>query len=123
MTIYELGEEGEAQARLLLKANGFTLTKPDWFGKKNDKWVAFEIKRKERYKPPPFEGHGLDKYQVEQRLDMFNKHNLRPYFMVWEVGTNIWFGEWLDTLMDKEKHLTRNGIYIFPLTNFKIIRI
>lgn len=121
LTIEELGKEGEAQARLLLKKMGFMITQPDWLGIKDDKWFQFEVKRKERFTPPPFEGHGLNLYQVERRLDLFKKNNLRPYFLVWEIGTDIWFGEWLDVLESKEKITTRNKIRIYPLKNFKII--
>jgi len=129
VNIEELGKEGEQEARKILKHLGFELTAPDWLGRRGGKWTAFEIKRKERFKSPPFDGHGLNLWQVERRMDLFRRNNLRTFLMIWEIPSNIWFGQWLDVLEDRgnrnsktEKHITKNQVVIYPLRNFKLLK-
>ena len=41
MREYELGKEGEQQARLILKKMGFEVQSPDWLGLKDNNWQEF----------------------------------------------------------------------------------
>lgn len=116
---YELGKEGEQQARLILKKLGYEVQSPDWLGLKDDEFTCFEIKKKERFTPPPFEGHGLDSRQIYLREKLFLKTGIRTYLMIFEVPTGLIFGQWLDVLEQGKKHITLNRIVIYPLENFE----
>ena len=118
MKEYELGKEGEQQARILLKSLGFTVQQLDWVGIKNKKTVCFEIKKKERFNPPPFEGHGLDERQIYLRKKLWEETDIRTMLIIFEVPTDRIFYRYLDVLENGEKFRTKNGIVIYPLTNF-----
>lgn len=121
MTVEELGKEGEQKARKILKTAGYWVGQIDWLGKKDGKWIKFEIKRKERFEPPPFEGHGLNAIQVNFARELYLDTGIRTMLVIWEKGTNKWFAQWLDILETRpndEKYLTRNNIRIYKLTNF-----
>ena len=118
MKEYNLGKEGERQAMDFLKAKGFEIQSPDWFGYKNGEWVCFEIKKKERYQPPPFEGHGLDERQIYLRNKLRKGTGIRTMLIIFEVPTNKIFFRYLDLLEAGEKYRTKNGVIIYPLKNF-----
>jgi len=118
MDIYELGKEGEQKARLLLKKRGFYIGQSDWIGKKNNQWNRFEIKRKERFNPPPFEGHGLDIRQVNYAIEFQKDTGIQTILLIYEIGTNKWFMRRIDELEKREKFDTKNNIRIYKLSNF-----
>ena len=118
MNIYELGKEGEQQARFLLKKRGYWIGQSDWIGKKNNKWYRFEVKRKERFIPPPFEGHGLDIRQINYAIEFQKDTGIPTILLIWEVGTNKWFTGRLDELEKGKKFNTRNNIRIYKLDSF-----
>ena len=115
---YDLGKEGEAQARLLLKKQGYSVQSPDWLACKDNKWTCFEIKKKERFKAPPFDGHGLDERQIFLRKKLFEATDIRTMLMIFEVPTGKIYQRFLDILENGERFRTKNGIIIYPLTNF-----
>jgi len=118
MDIEELGKEGEQQARILLKRMGFEVQSPDWLAVKDNNWVCIEVKKKERFTPPPFAGHGLDNRQIYLRERLLKEKDIRTFLMILEIGTdNIW-GQYLDILERGIKFTTKNGITIYPLTSF-----
>ena len=118
MIVEELGKEGEKQARLLLKKRGFYIGQSDWIGRKDNQWFRFEVKRKERFMPPPFEGHGLDIRQVEYAMQFQADTKIPTILLIWELGTNKWFWRRIDFLEKGEKFTTRNNIKIYKLSNF-----
>jgi hypothetical protein len=115
----ELGKEGEQQARVFLKNMGFEVQSPDWLARKNGEWICIEVKKKERFTAPPFDGHGLDTRQIYLRNQLLKEKGIRTYLMIFEVPTNLVFGEYLDILEAGKKIKTRNEIVIYPLTSFK----
>ena len=119
----ELGKEGEQQARIFLKNQGFEIQSPDWLGYKNGEWVCFEIKKKERFTAGggcDFDGHGLDEKQIYLRKRLQEKTGIRTMLIIFEIPTNKIFFRYLDLLEAGEKHRTKNGIVIYPLKNFLI---
>jgi hypothetical protein len=118
-SIEELGKEGEQFARLKLKEKGYWIGQIDWLGKRNGEWTKFEIKRKERFNPPPFEGHGLDRRQIDYSNELFQDTGIRTYLLIYEIGTNIWYGQYLDILEAGSKFDTKNGVRIYKLDNFE----
>lgn len=120
LNIEQLGKEGEEKARHFLKKLGYELTQPDWIGKKEDNFVQFEIKMKsEPFKPPPFEGHGLDIYQLKRRLLLQKQHNLKCMLVIFEKDTSKVYTQWLDKLEKDNYFDTKKGIRIYPLENFE----
>ena len=116
---FELGREGEEQARILLKRLGFEIQSPDWLAVKDNNWFCIEVKKKERFNPPPFEGHGLDNRQIYLRNRLLKEKGIRTYLMIFEIGTNNIFGQYLDILEKNEKFITKNNITIYRLSVFE----
>ena len=68
---------------------GFWIGQIDWLGKKNGEWIKFEIKRKERFLAPPFEGHGLNKNQADYSLELQKDTKIRTLLMIYEKPTVV----------------------------------
>jgi len=120
MSIQEQGIKGEKLARLFIKRMKFNnLMQLDWVAERDGKYFQFEIKCKEHFKAPPFDGHGLNKYQYERRLKFFKATGIRCGFIIFDKD-KIYY-QWLDVLGNGEKHETRNGIILFPLTAFNVL--
>ena len=117
--IEKLGKEGEEKIRLLLKKKGYIIQSPDWLACKNGEWICIEVKRKARFTPPPFEGHGLNKSQIFLRNKLFGDTKIRTFLIVFEIGTDKMFGQWLDELEKGKYFDTKNQVRIYPLKNFK----
>lgn len=108
----------EEEARIVLKKIGFEVQQLDWVGKKNGKWVVFEVKERELFNPPPFWGTGLDKRQLYLREQLLKGLNLRTILLVFEKGTSNIFWQYLDVLEKGEYFDTKNNIRIYPISNF-----
>ena len=118
MSITEQGRDGEKQARLFLKRMGCSNIFPaDCLIKLNSGWYVVEVKKKEKFKPPPFWGHGLDVRQIKARLGFYKETGIRCLFLVFDVEGEIYW-QWLDVLESGQKFTTRNTIRIYPLENF-----
>lgn len=108
--------EGQEKAQKLLNNYDIFLFQADWIGKINNNYVCFEIKDKEPFKPPPFLGQGINKYQIQKRLNFYQDTSIRTFLLCfWKDEI---FGQWLDVLDGKEKYTTKNNIVIYPLKNF-----
>ena len=122
MSITEIGREGEKLARLILKSLGCEdIFQADWIVKKQGKWYVVEVKRKERFMPPPFEGHGLDIRQVNARLRFYQDTNVRCLFIVFDLTDGNTYWQWLDVLDKGEHYDTKRKVRIYPLT--RLIRL
>lgn len=119
MKEFELGIEGERQARILLKKLGFEIQSPDWLATIDKEWICVEVKKKERFTPPPFEGHGLDKRQIYLRNHLLADKNIRTFLLIFEIGSEDIFGQFIDILEKGNKFETKNGVMIYPLSSFK----
>jgi len=68
MSLTTDGIEAEQKARLFLKSKGLNnLQQIDWLLKKDGEYYIFEVKQRELFEPPPFEGTGLDIKQIKLR--------------------------------------------------------
>ena len=121
MTIDQLGKEGESKAREILKRQGYIIQSPDWLAFKDNKWICIEVKKKDRFMPPPFEGHGLDQRQVWLRTKLLNDTRIPTYLMIFEISTSVVLGAWLHELEAGRKHITLNNIVIYPFEKFTIL--
>lgn len=116
--IEQMGKDGEQMARIFLKKLGYSLFEIDWFAMKGKNLLQVEVKHKERFKPPPFEGHGMETWKIKRRLD-FEKFGFKAFFMIFDLMDNHIYGQYLKKLEEGEHFDTRNGIRIYPLANFK----
>ena len=120
MSITDVGRKGEVIARDILK-NKFNVDgifQADWMVMKDGKYYVVEVKHKEMFKAPPFDGHGLDIRQVKAREEFYKSTGIRCLFLVIDMSGNVdW--QWLDVLEGKRKCTTRNGIRVYALEGFK----
>lgn len=68
MDYWEEGRIGEGRVRDLLKAHKIHYLQADLLVKTKYGWQIYEIKHQEPFKAPPFDGHGLPKWQLDSRL-------------------------------------------------------
>ena len=119
MSINDIGKRGERLARIVLidrfKVDG--IFQADWIVEKNGKYYVVEVKHKEMFKAPPFDGHGLDIRQVKARMKFFRVLGVRCMFLVIDMTGQI-FWQWLDVLEQREKFDTKNGVRIYRLDGF-----
>jgi hypothetical protein len=59
------------------------------FDKKTNKIYMFEVKYQERFKAPPFDGHGLPPYQFDFRLKIANLTGMIPFFIIIEPEIDL----------------------------------
>ena len=118
MSITEIGREGENLARIVLQYFGCDIFQADWLAQKDGQWYIIEVKRKERFIPPPFEGHGLDCRQVEARLKFQKETGIRCLLMVFDLTDGNVYWQWLDILDDGRYYDTENKIRIYPIESY-----
>jgi len=121
LSITEIGRDGEKRARKLLKNLGcINIFQADWLVQKheNGPWYVVEVKQKERYEPPPFEGHGLNIYQVQMRLKFQKETGIRCLFLVFDLTDDNVYWQWLDVLNNGEYYDTKNGIRVYPINAY-----
>lgn len=126
MGITKDGIEGEQKLFDLLRQKGYKFFQPDAIGLKNDTYYVFEAKHQEYYKKPPFDGHGLPKWQVEARLKFQKRTNIVSVLVVFEKPyetTKTIYYQRLDKLEEGEHFDTQdnNPRRIYLLSNFKKI--
>ena len=101
---------------------GTKVFQPDVISLESNKWVVNEVKHQERFTPPPFEGHGLPRWQIETRMNFWKTTGIRIRLVIKEKGSDNVFWQWLDILESKE-YCDTHGLKprrIYPLTNFEI---
>jgi len=120
MSITLEGIEAEGKARTLLQNQGFDIQQLDWIGKKNGKWLIFEVKQRELFQAPPFDGTGLDIKQIDLRRKLYNDLLIDTYLIVYEKGTKNIYGQFLFGVLEETEYFdTKNKIRIYNLKNFK----
>ena len=119
MSINDIGKEGEMLARTVLidrfKVDG--IFQADWLVEKNGKYYVVEVKHKEMFKAPPFDGHGLDVRQVKARMKFYRALGVRCMFLVIDMSGKIYW-QWLDVLEQGRKFDTKRGVRIYSLDGF-----
>lgn len=97
------------------------------FKSKNGQWIVVECKNQERFKAPPFDGHGLPPYQVKSRMKFYEETGIRCLFFVHEPGSDCVWWQWLDVLEGlgkTQRTFTKTGKRIvYALSAFKKIDI
>jgi len=88
---FKQGFLGESIVRQLLKDCKHQFGQIDLisFDKKTNKIYMFEVKYQERFKAPPFDGHGLPPYQFDFRLKIANLTGMIPFFIIIEPEIDL----------------------------------
>ena len=123
MGITEEGICGEKQLFQLLRDKNFDFFQPDAIGLKNDVYYVFECKHQEHYQSPPYDGHGLPRWQVEARMKFQERTTVKSVLVVFEkpfTETNTIYYQTLENL-EKGEHFDTHGAKprrIYPITSF-----
>lgn len=120
MDNWERGRYGESKVRALLKKHGYRFMQADILANIKGEWRILEVKYQEKFEPPPFEGHGLPRWQVDARLKFQEETGIRAMLYVVDNPSDIIYWQYLDKLMNGETYQTEgsNPRIIFPLKSF-----
>lgn len=91
---------------------------------KDNKYKLAEIKHQEMFEPPPFAGHGLPLWQIEDRLKFEQFTNIETWLFVIDKKTKIIYFQSLLKLSNG-KHFDTKGEKprrIFPIEEFRILK-
>ena len=120
------GKMAEQEARRYFQSKGYELFQVDWIVLNPDtgEYVLVEVKGQEHYKAPPFDGHGLPKWQIDARLAFEERTGIKAFLFIVDTGTGIIYGEWLRALEEGEHYDTKGEKprRIYPLSNFGMRR-
>jgi len=111
---------GEKMLFMLLEESGYEFFQPDSIGEKNGKFFVFEAKHQERFKPPPFDGHGLPLWQINRRIDFSKRTGIDTLLVIFDKETGETFWQYLVKLNDGPHHDT-HGLKprrIYPIDSF-----
>lgn len=112
------GLEGEIFASAILRRLGHPVQRTDGFIKFNGDIYAVEIKNKEPFESPPFDGQGINLRQYQFYELLLHEKQIRCLFITVDKSGNF-VAQYLDRLGKTRKHLTKNNIVIFPLDRFE----
>jgi hypothetical protein len=101
-----MGEKAWQEAHDRLVKEGWHIQQIDWLGEMMGEWVKFEIKCQEPFEPPPFEGHGLPRWQIESSEKLRKDKDIRTYLMIKDAKSGKWIGNFIDELEKGEYHDT-----------------
>jgi len=92
------GIEGEQKLFEFLRSKNVDFFQADAIGFNKDKYEIYEVKHQERFRPPPFEGHGLPPNQIKKRLEFQRKTGMRCVLVIFDKETQEIFYNYLDNL-------------------------
>ena len=119
----KIGFAGEGLVRSWFIDNKIPFMQVDIMFKFKDKWCLGEIKTQEKFLAPPFDGHGLPKWQIDKRMEFFKDTGIEPFLIVNDLKDKCIYIQSLENLLSKE-HFQTNGLkprVIFKIDNFKKI--
>lgn len=116
---------GEKMMFMLLEELGYEFFQPDAIGinPQDDTFHVFESKHQARFKAPPFDGHGLPRWQVERRIQFGKRTGIDTILVVFDKETGETFWQYLPVL-EAGKHFDTFGQKprrIYPIESFKKI--
>ena len=105
--LLKIGFQGEGEVREYFKSIGVKFMQVDLMFNKNGKWYLAEIKTQEKFKAPPFDGHGLPEWQIEARIQFYNDTGIEPFLIVKDNEDRCLYIGSILKLMQKEKIITK----------------
>lgn len=122
MAAHQEGIEGEQWLLKEFIRKGIKCFQPDAISLENGEFIINEVKYQERFTPPPFEGHGLPKWQVETRIGFWRITGMRIRLIIKEKRGEKTYWQWLD-ILESGIFLDTKGVKprrIYPLGNFNV---
>jgi len=121
----KIGFDGESEIREFFKKHKIPFMQVDLLFYYNEKWCLAEIKTQEKFKAPPFDGHGMPDWQIKRRMQFYNDTGIEPYLIVKDIEENcIYIGKIIE-LLEKEYIKTNgnNPRIVFNIESFKRIEL
>ena len=118
------GWNGEEKIRSLLRQKGIHHLQADLLVKVKGKWQIYEIKHQEPFESPPFDGHGLPKWQIDARLNFQKETGIRALLFVVDKKTGDVYWQYMDELIKGKSYQTAGTKprIIFPLDSYNILK-
>lgn len=118
------GFEGEKIIRDFFISKKVHFFQVDLMAKLKDKWNVIEVKHQEVFTPPPFEGHGLPKWQIDARLNFQKETGIRALLFINDKITKVMYWQYMDKLMEGKKFQTtgKKPRLIFPLESYNVFK-
>ena len=82
----KIGFAGEDLVRSWFIDKKIPFMQVDIMFKYNNKWCLGEVKTQEKFIAPPFDGHGLPKWQIDRRLEFYNDTGVEPFLIVNDIS-------------------------------------
>lgn len=121
----KIGFAGEDLVRSWFMSKKIPFMQVDIMFKYNNKWCLGEVKTQEKFLAPPFDGHGLPKWQIDRRMEFYKDTGVEPFLIVNDIKEKCLYIESFKNLLLGENFQTK-GIkprVIFKLTSFKRIEL
>jgi hypothetical protein len=121
----KIGFAGEDLVRTWFMSKKIPFMQVDIMFKYNGKWCLGEVKTQEKFLAPPFDGHGLPKWQIDRRMEFYKDTGVEPFLIVNDIKEKCLYIESFKNLLLGENFQTK-GIkprLIFKLTSFKRIEL
>ena len=121
----KIGFGGEDLVRTWFIDKKIPFMQVDIMFKYNGKWCLGEVKTQEKFKAPPYDGHGLPDWQIKRRMEFYKDTGVIPYLIVYDLQEKCLYIEKLEVLLSKEHFKTKGKKprVIFKLDNFKKIEL
>jgi len=120
---YQVGIDGEEYIRDWFKKLGIPFMQADLLFVRNGKWCLGEVKHQEKFKSPPFDGHGLPEWQILRRVKFFDDTGVEPFLIIKDKDDGFIYIRSLIELLKTEYFKTkgRHPRVIFNINEFKKI--
>jgi hypothetical protein len=122
---YKIGSDGESEIREWFKKLNIPFMQVDIMFYYKDKWCLGEVKTQEKFKAPPFDGHGMPEWQINRRMKFYNDTGVIPYLIVKDLEENCIYIQKIEELMNGEyiKTKGRKPRIVFNINSFKRIEL
>jgi hypothetical protein len=122
------GMLGESAIREWLVKKKIQHAQVDLICKKDGRWILMEIKNQERFKAPPYDGHGLPIWQFEARLEFYKETGVEPWLVIVEPDnlTVAYMASMVDLArLDESMRIVTGSSkrVVFPITEFTKITL
>ena len=119
----KVGFDGEEVVRKFFTKKNIPFMQVDIMFFYKEKWCLGEIKTQEKFLSPPFDGHGLPKWQIDRRISFYESTGIIPYLIVNCLTDKCLY---ISNLLDlvNTNHFSTNGKkprVIFDIKHFKRI--
>jgi hypothetical protein len=120
-----IGFSGEDLVREWFKNKKIPFMQVDIMFKYNNKWCLGEVKTQEKFKAPPFDGHGLPKWQIDRRMQFYKDTGIEPFLIVNDINDKCLYIESFINLLSKEYFQTKGKKprVVFKINSFKKLEI